>query len=265
MRSHARLHVIQTVDAQGMKRSHISRLRSEGALVLRPTRETLPPWTGRWDLEDEKPVTVRLVAGAAGPLGGDSLRLEVTVAEGAALMLGTVAATLVLPGVHGEQSCSEVNISVADGGTLIWNPGLQIASRDCRHQTLNTVALARDARLFAREETALGRHGETPGEFRQRLRVTRAGIPIYDQELAVGPGVPGWDGAAVTGNRRSLGTILVVGPLGGIPKTHLDDAPPDTALMRMSEDTLLITSVAPDAVELDRRLTTTFDGLLTSS
>lgn len=262
MRSHALLDVASSSTPQGVKRSYIERMRSQGALVLRPTREVLPGWAARWDLAGSAPVKVRIVAGAAGPLGGDQLRLEVTVGAGAVLMLGAAAGTLVLPGVHGEQSRSDVSIAVADGGTLIWNPGVQIAARDCHHTTLNTIDLAAGARLYAREEIALGRFGEEPGRFRQRMRVTREGKPLYDQELAIGPGAPGWNSAAVTGKRRSLGTIVLVDPRRAVrppPQESVPDtAVPDTAVMELSDEASLISSLAPDAIELGRRLDAAF-------
>lgn len=262
MRSHASLEVNQSSDIRGAEYTHIGRLRSQGALVLRPTKEVLPAWSAAWNLQGKRPVTARLVAGAAGPLGGDTLRLDVTVTKGAVLMLGTVAATLVLPGVHGAQSISEVTLSVAEDATLIWNPGLQIAAAGCHHQASTIIHLAPTARLYAREEIALGRHGELPGKFHQRLRVTRGTKAIYDQELAVGSSAPGWNGAAITGNRRSLGTIIIVDPINAVGSKAQNDLPADTALMKLSSETALITSVAPDAVELNRRMSHAFAGIV---
>lgn len=262
MRSDASLEVNQIFDIRGAEYTRISRLRSQGALVLRPTKEVLPAWSAAWNLQDRRPVTARLVAGAAGPLGGDVLHLDVTVTDGAALMLGTVAATMVLPGVHETQSISEVSLSVADDATLIWNPGLQIAAANCHHVARTTIHLAPTARLYVREEIALGRHGELPGRFHQRLRVVRGDKAIYDQELAVGSSAPGWQGAAVTGDRRSLGTIIIVDPINAMGSKAQNDLPADTALMKLSSDTALITSVAPDAVKLDRRLSSAFAGIV---
>ncbi|THJ65464.1 urease accessory protein UreD [Arthrobacter echini] len=261
MRSHAVLDIGSSQTTQGVTRSIIERMRSQGALVLRPTKEVLPGWSAQWNVPGTKPVMVRIVAGAAGPLGGDQLRLEVTVGKGAFLMLGAAAANLVLPGVHGEQSRSDVSITVAEGGTLIWNPGLQIAARNCHHTTLSTIDLAAGARLYAREEIALGRFGEEPGRFRQRMRVIRDGKPVYDQELAIGSGAPGWNSAAVTGNRRSLGTIVIVDPQrAALPQSQAMVA--DTAVMELSDEATLISSLAPDAIELGRRLDAAFNGLL---
>jgi urease accessory protein len=154
---------------------------------------------------------VALVAGAAGPIGGDHLRLDVEVGPGAALAVGAVAATVALPGSHGEMSSSQVNVTVAEHGTLVWMPGTLIAARGCHHESVTTIRLEPHSRLLLREELMLGRHGESPGSLQQRLRVTLAGRALHDQELRVGPEAPGWGGPAVTGGRTALGTILVVG------------------------------------------------------
>ncbi|MDJ0355230.1 urease accessory protein UreD [Paenarthrobacter sp. PH39-S1] len=202
-------------------------------------------------------MSVSLAAGAAGPLGGDRLRLDIDVAEGATLMLSAVAATVLLPGPHAEESRSIVNIRVAAGAALLWFPGMQIAAEGCRHSTVTRVELAPDARLHMREGLILGRHGERPGEFRQRLRITQGDVPLYDQELAVGAGTPGWEGSAVTGGRRALGAVITVDhdedrmtSFG----TAVSPAFPDTAVLRVSERCAVITSVAPDALALRQRL-----------
>lgn len=260
MRAHAGIDVARRPGG-GDIRTRIRRLRSEGPIVLRPTREALPAWADRWRIPPGAAASVRVAAGAAGPIGGDRWRLDVRVGEGATLLLGSVAATLVLPGVHRDESISEVNISVGAGGTLVWLPGIQIAAQHCRHSTLTRIDLAEGARLYAREEFQLGRHGEPPGDFRQRLRVTSEGSAVYDQEFVVGPDAPGWGSAAVTGGRHALGSIVIVDPdqdalellrAAGIPPC------PDTAVLELSENAVLISSLADNSVELRAQLATAF-------
>ncbi|WP_146073461.1 urease accessory protein UreD [Cryobacterium sp. N22] len=261
MRAHAGLDVDLEAAGGGGVRARIRRLRSEGAIVLRPTRETLPRWADRWDIPPREAVSVRVVAGAAGPLGGDHWRLDVRVGEGATLLLGSVAATLVLPGTHGDESLSEVNVSVAAGGTLVWRPGVQIAASRCRHTTVARIDLADGARLYAREEFMLGRHGEMPGDFRQRLRVTHRDVAIFDQELSVGPDAPGWQSAAITGGRQALGSVVVVdsapNAMDPFGRATLVDCP-DTAVLQLSEHAALISSLAADAIDLRVRLDRAF-------
>lgn len=264
MRSHAKLRITYDPGSDRPGRVRIPVLRSQGALVLRPTREDLPGWAHRWEIADAQVATVRLAAGAAGPLGGDHWRLDVEVGDGATLMLRSVAALLALPGSHGGESWSEVNIKVGAGATLLWMPGTQIAGAACRHAALNRIELDAGARLFAQEEIVMGRHGELPGDFRQRLRVTQSGIAIYDQELAVGPRSAGWQSTAVTGGRKAVGSIILVDDnpsgLDCFDRAVTDDID-DTAVMRLSDRALLLTSLAADTVRLRAQLGAAFEPL----
>jgi urease accessory protein len=264
MQSHARLAAERTVAPDGSARSVISRQRSQQALVLRSVVDRVPPWAAaQWGLNRTNTAAVRLVAGAAGPVGGDRWRFDVEVGEGAALMLGAAAGTVALPGPHGTPSLSEVNVTVGAGGTLIWLPGIQIAAAGCRHQTVNRIELAADARLLVREEAVLGRHGELPGWFRQRLRVVRAGRALYDQEVSVGADGSGWNGPAVIGGRRAIGSLVVVDPDHGLAQTDRAITPgaPDTATMQLAEDAALITSLDDDAANLGIKLSAAFTSL----
>ncbi len=254
MRAHARLEVTADRDRSGRVRTRISRLRSDAPLVLRPTAAVEP--TGRWNPHGA--AHVALAAAAAGPIGGDHLRLDVEVAAGAALVVRSVAATLVLPGPHGRPSRTETHLRVAPAGTLVWLPEPVIAAGRCDHHATTRIDLEPGARLLAREELLLGRHGETPGTVHQRLRVTLAGRPLHDQEFAVGPDVPGWHGPAVTGGHRALGTLLVITP-DSPPDTRPADPTPtstgaDTAVMRLTPTATLLTVLADDALTLRRHL-----------
>lgn len=259
MRAHAKLRVALEGSAGG--RAHLPVLRSEGALVLRPTSERLPTWTSVWAINRTEAATVRLAAGAAGPLGGDHWRLDIEVGEGATLVLAAVSAQVALPGVHGAQSWSETNISVGRGATLIWSPASQIAAMGCRHAAVSRIDLADGARLFARDEVVIGRYGEQPGNFRQRLRVTRDQVPLYDQEIAVGTESGGWNSAAVVGDRRALGSIVLIDPhtenLDCFGPAASEDRP-NTATMRLAPDAVLISSLADDTIALRNQLDAAF-------
>ncbi|RZU48987.1 UreD urease accessory protein [Krasilnikovia cinnamomea] len=82
MRAAARI----VAEADGRGGTRLSVLRGEPPLLLRRTGAA------------GGPATVHLVGGAAGPLGGDDLRLDVEVGPGAWLEVRSVAATLALPG-----------------------------------------------------------------------------------------------------------------------------------------------------------------------
>lgn len=261
MRAHARLEVALGPGRDGPGRTRVDRLRSDPPLVLRPTGPGALP---RWGPGGPSAAHVSLAAGAAGPVGGDRLRLEVRVGAGAMLCLSAVAATLALPGPHGAPSRNDVAIEVAAGGTLVWLPGTLIAARGCHHDAVANVDLAPGARLLAREELVLGRHGERAGTVRQRLRVTLGGEPLHDQELAIGAQTPGWDGPVVTGGRRAVGSILVVDPGWDTPaaaRRRIDPAGPDTAVLPLRGPAVVATALAHDALSLRRRLDSALDEL----
>jgi len=253
--------------APGADATRITRLRSEPPLTLRPTKLGRDEPRGLWNLGDGRAARVSIAAAAAGPVGGDRLRLEVGVGRGATLVLRAVGASLALPGPHGAGSGAETRVDVAAGATFVWLPQPVIAAARCRHRAVTTIALAEGARLLAREELVLGRRGETCGSIRQRLRVTVGGRPLYDQELCVGADADGWDGPAVTGGRRALGTLLVVDPTlePGVASTVSLDL--DGAILPLEGAGALVTALAPDSLTLRRQLDRGFrsiQGRLTS-
>ncbi|SNY56015.1 urease accessory protein UreD [Paractinoplanes atraurantiacus] len=164
---------------------------------------------------------VHLVGGAAGPLRGDELRLEIAVGPGATLEVLSVAAQLALPGrSHLPASRYEISASVAEGGELRWLPEPLIAAAGCDHVTVTHVDVADGGHLLWRDDLVCGRHGEDPGDVRTETTVRYAGRTLYRHDLAVGPAAPGWSGAAVLGGGRALGTVVMTtedGPavLGG--------------------------------------------------
>jgi urease accessory protein len=135
------------------------------------------------------PGEVHFVGGAAGPLGGDDLCVEIDVGPGADLCVRTVAASLALPGKG--FSRTRISARIAAGGRLAWLPEPLIAASGCAHEAVSTVELAAGAALVWREELVCGRHGEEPGDARLRLAVRLDGRPLHRHEIAVGPGAPG--------------------------------------------------------------------------
>jgi urease accessory protein len=253
MRAAAWLTVERASDAG---KSRITRLHSEAPLILRPTHPVGPTPLESWHWQFARPVHVSLAAGAAGPIGGDDLRLDVDVGAGASLVLRTVAATLVLPGPHGQPSRTVTTVRVAAGGVLIWLPEPVIAAHRCHHAAFTQVLLEPGARLLLREELLLGRHGEQPGRIRQRLRVCLGDCPLHDQEIALGPGAPGCDGPVVAGGRHALGSALLVAPgwnLDGMT-TPAPLGGTDTALLPLSGPAALVAALAPDALALRHQL-----------
>lgn len=233
------------------RRSVVSTLRSDGPLVLRQCnpKEAEPLVKGRRDV-----ARVALAAGTAGPIGGDHYSLDVHVGAGSTLVLTEVSAMLVLPGIGGGQSQMTVTVTVDAGATFVWWAEPIIAAHRCHHSHDVRVALAPGARLILREEMLLGRHGEVPGDFTSRLRITQGGRPLYDQRLGFGPSAPGWNGAAVLDTNRAVGSIIAVDPAW-------QDAPPPAlpydrcaALTPLPGPGAAIGAVAPDSLHLRRLL-----------
>ncbi|HTJ38143.1 MAG TPA: urease accessory protein UreD [Dactylosporangium sp.] len=166
--------------------------------VLKGEAPLLPRRTG--------PEEVHLVGGAAGPLGGDDLSLEIEVGPGARLWLRTVAASIALPGRDGAESRLAVHATVGEGGFLAFLPEPIVAAARCRHHNASVVEVADGARLLWREEAVFGRHGEPPGDLRLSTSIRRNSRPWYRSDVAVGPSYP--DGPAILHGARLLATLV---------------------------------------------------------
>ncbi|MBO3741081.1 urease accessory protein UreD [Actinoplanes flavus] len=188
--------------------------------VLRGESPLLPRRTGP---RSAGGATVHLVGGAAGPLRGDDLRLDIEVGPGATLEMFSVAASLALPGRPGPPSRLTITARVAAGATLRWLPEPLIAAAGCDHVAVTRVEVAAGGTLLWRDDLVCGRHGEPSGAVRADTTIRYAGVTLHRHELAVGPGAPGWDGAAVLGGGRAVGTLVAAGP--GLPNTGMAGLP----------------------------------------
>ena len=238
MRATAR--VVAEPDGHGGTRLAV--LRGEAPLLLRRTVPAVREGTGGL------PADVHLVGGAAGPLGGDDLSLVIEVRAGAALRMHTVAASLALPGPTGAPSRTRITATVEGGGYLAWLPEPLIAATGCLHWTESTVDIDSDARLLWREELICGRYGEAPGDARLSMAVTRGTRPLLVQNLAIGPGSVGWDGAAVLDRAGAVGSLLVVEPAwvaSGPPPARV--LGPTAALLPLAGPAVLASVIGTDA------------------
>jgi urease accessory protein len=228
----ARARLVAEADARGGTRLAV--LHGESPLLLRRTG-------GR----TAAAVTVHLVGGAAGPLRGDDLRLDLAVGPGATLEVRSVAAQLALPGRAGlPPSRLEIHATVAAGGTLRWFPEPLIAAAGCHHLTVTRVEVSEGGTLLWRDDLVCGRHGEASGNARTDTTIRYAGSTLYRHELSVGPEAPGWSGAAVLGGGRAVGT-LVAAPPEALP-AHAASLPGDAAIMPLAGPGVLATVVGGD-------------------
>ncbi|MEV0822766.1 urease accessory protein UreD [Nonomuraea rubra] len=210
-------------------RTVVSRLASAPPLTLRQTG----------------PHTVHLVSTAAGPLGGDRLALDLDVAPRTTLELGSVAATLVLPG----EGVSELLVTarVGAGATLRFAPEPTVLATGCDHRLLVRLALEADANVLWREELVFGRHGEAPGRCHARFDATRDGLPLLRQEFTVGD--PELDTSpAVYGPARCAGTTFLTAAAKEAAVAE------GVAVLPLAAPGTLVSALAADAVQLRARL-----------
>jgi urease accessory protein len=198
------------------------------------------------------PSAVYLVGGAAGPIGGDSLTLRVTVGAGAFLRLRTAAASIALPGLDGAESVLRVSVTVAPGGRLEYLPEPVVVTARARHRSVLSVTLADGASLLLRDELLLGRHGEAGGTARSVLRADYAGRPLLRHSVEVAGADPVSRGPALLAGHRGVGTLLLA---GAGTESLAATASPEMAVMPLAGPGVLVTALADDAVTLRRRLT----------
>ena len=237
MRAHASL----VAEADGRGGTRLVRLRGEPPLLLRRT------YGGSGSA-----AVVHLVGGAAGPLGGDHLCLDLEVGPGAAVCLRSVAASVALPARSGARSQLTVAATVATGGLLHWLPEQTVAAAGCRHATFAAVELEDGASLLWRDELICGRAHEPAGDAAITTSVAYAGRPLLRQTLRVGPDAPGWSGPAVLGSATATGSLLHVHP--GTPPPPTAILAPTAVRMPLAGPASLTTATALDAHTLRHHL-----------
>ena len=226
MRAHAIV-----VAGPGRRRGEIRyrTLRSDPPLLLRPT-----------------PAGLHLVGGAAGPLGGDELDLEVHVEPGADLRVRSAAASLVLPGTGA--SDVRVRATVADGASLDWAPEPTVSVAGSRHRQRSEVQVDDGGRVTWTETLVLGRTAEPGGDLDATLRIERGEATVLHQQLGCGAAAPGWNGVAGLGMHRVVATSVAIGRTVTGSLTHHDDATPAMGMaVALEPDVGLIQAVGPDA------------------
>jgi urease accessory protein len=181
-------------------------MRSEAPLIVRQTDDA-----------------VYLVGGAAGPLGGDELEIDVRVGDHAHLAVRSAAATLAQPHRDGGRSVLRTHLVVGAAASLSFRPEPIVSVRGSDHTTDTRVDLAADATLVLGEDLVLGRHDEVSGRLRTRLHVVRDGRTVLLHELDLGGAAVGWSSGAVIGDARALVSLTVIGPTAPTSATSVVD------------------------------------------
>ncbi|MDX6744691.1 urease accessory protein UreD [Actinocorallia sp. A-T 12471] len=218
-------HAAVTAEAGPDGRTRLTRLRSDGPIALRET-----------------PDGVYLVGAAAGPLGGDRLRLDIEVGAGASLTIRSVATALAMPG-DGE---SVYTIDARVDGHLDFAPEPTVAVRGCRHRAVTRIDLGPSATLRWLEELVLGRHNEPPGLHTSRIDITRSGHPLLRHELRADPTSRS---RAILADAKAIGSLIRT-------ETSTPHTQPGLAILPLSSGGTLANAHAPNTPTLRHLLQT---------
>ncbi|WP_216900699.1 urease accessory protein UreD [Nocardia alni] len=161
-------------------------MRTEVRIVARPGAWPRIHATGGLAARHTAPDTVHLVGTAATPVGGDHIEIVIEVESGASLRLRTVAATLALPGRLTRYSSAHWLFEIGEGGELDVDPEPTIVAGGAAHQSVSTVRLAPDARLYLRERVQIGRINEDSGTWRGDLVADIGDVPLLRHRLDLG-------------------------------------------------------------------------------
>jgi urease accessory protein len=201
-------------------------MRATARIIAGPTRDGTRCTT----LTCEPPLTFRRtsagltwVGTAAGPVGGDDLRLTIDLQTEATLTIGSAGASIALPGVTDDRSQMRIEVTLASHASLFWRPEPLILAAGANHIALTRIELGDGVDLVWVDELVLGRHDEQCGRLSSRLVVDGPSGPVLRTGLEIG--APGWDGPAVTNGHRAHAQVLLAGvPAACADQLELDDA-----------------------------------------
>ncbi len=163
---------------------------------------------------------------AGGLTGGDALRYELAVGEGAMAVATTQTAERAYASVSGDARM-DVGLGVGQGASLDWLPQETILFDASTLMRRTTVAMGRGARLLMAEMVVLGRAamGETLRAlaFEDRREVRREGrlvhlepLRITSATLRAGPGALGGNRAVATVVLLAQGAEDALGPVRAV-------------------------------------------------
>jgi urease accessory protein len=224
-------------------RTVATELRSEAPLLLRAS-----PRAGRLD--------VHLVGGAAGPLGGDDLRLDADIGGGSVVVVRSAAAQLAQPDPRGRSSVAVTEVRIGAGASVDWHPEPVISVAGSDHRTVTLLRVESGAIVRWTDTIVLGRTDERPGRIAARLRVEVDGAALLDHDLLAGLGrlrgpLSSGDrdplaGPGANGRARTLTSTFVHGPdAPAEPHTHVAADGSRAATLPLGPGSALVIRLAP--------------------
>ena len=182
--------------------------------------------TRRAHVREEGPLRVRcpgppapeleavIINTAGGVAGGDRLTLEVSVQEGAHLMVTTAAAEKVYRSMDAA-AVIDIRLDVGAGASLAWLPQETILFDEARLARAIDVELADNARLVLVEALVFGRSGMgeivRTGRLCDRWRIRRRGRIVHAEALRLqGEIAVRLEEGAVANGGRALATVLIL-------------------------------------------------------
>ncbi|RIJ70775.1 urease accessory protein UreD [Nakamurella silvestris] len=162
---------------------------------------------------DENGAEVALVATKALLLGGDHVRIDLTVGPGAWLDVLETTGTVAYNGDDVPSSWT-VHARVAEGGRLHWRGEPLVVATGANVLRDTRIDLGAGAVACLRETLVLGRSGERGGALRNRTRIRLAGEPVLveDLDLTGERELPG-----LVGQARVIDTVTLIGVRPVVP------------------------------------------------
>jgi urease accessory protein len=166
---------------------------------------------------DEPPVALRItpfglyvVSSAYFPLGGDHLRIDITVGPDSCLVVRSVASSVVRP--RAGRSETVITAEVGPNAGLYWLTEPTVSASGSQHRQVLEVGLHETARLSWRDEVVLGDgSNSSSGAFYSRVRVSDGCGPILHQEFSFGDSTALHRAPTHLSTYRFVGSWLTVG------------------------------------------------------
>ena len=161
------------------------------------------------------PCEAVIVNTGGGVAGGDALRVELALKEGAEVAATTPAAEKIHRS-DGPAARLEARLSLAHRARLLWLPQETLLFDGARLERKLSVDMADDAELLLVESLVFGRlaMGETAIDARLRdsWRIRRAGRLVFADETRLDHAAAALDRIAVGAGARAVATIIAVAP-----------------------------------------------------